>query len=322
MKSFKTKRFTQLIVGASFAIAISAASATAGINSEYLYNLSNFSGKVPYNEVRLHVDRARDEVYVIDRGIVKVFNETGMEVYWFGDNPELGSIYDLSVDAKGDIFLLSYDFSLPADGPKFWITRCNYRGDLKETITVSGFSREFPQFFPNRLFVREGRLILASTNKMQAIFADIKGVFQKGYDFAQILEISEKDRPDTEIFGFNMDRSGNMLFTVPVLFKAYVVSPDGKVIGSFGKSGSAPGRFGIVSGIAADDNGNYLVVERLRSVVMVFDNEFRFLKEFGYRGDKPGNLIRPNELAVGNSGKLYVTQLRNRGVSVFLLSSN
>jgi hypothetical protein len=64
------------------------------------------------------------------------------------------------------------------------------------------------------------------------------------------------------------------------------------------------------------------VVERLRSVVMVYDREFRFLQEFGYRGSKPGNLIRPNEVAVGNSGKLYVTQVMNRGVSVFTVTTD
>ncbi len=157
---------------------------------------------------------------------------------------------------------------------------------------------------------------------MQAVVTDRNGVFRKGYDLANILEIPEADRPNTEIFGFSLDADGNMLFTVPVLFKAYVVSPEGKVTGSFGKAGSAPGMFGVVSGIAKDDQGNYLVVERLRSVVMVFDKEFRFLQEFGYRGDKPGNLIRPSELAVGNAGKLYVTQVRNRGVSVFSIVSD
>jgi len=157
---------------------------------------------------------------------------------------------------------------------------------------------------------------------MTVVVTDRKGAFRKGYNLADIIEIPEKDRPDTEIFGFSLDRAGNMLFTVPVLPKAFVVTPDGKVAGSFGKAGSAPGLFGIVSGIVADDQGNYLVVERLRSVVMIFDKEFRFLKEFGYRGDKPGNLIRPSELALGNSGKLYVTQLRNRGVSVFSITSD
>jgi sugar lactone lactonase YvrE len=172
------------------------------------------------------------------------------------------------------------------------------------------------------MFYRDGKFLFLSSSKMQVVITDKRGAFQRGYDLANILEIPEKDRPNIEIFGFNLDSEGNMIFTVPVLFKAYIVTPDGKMSGSFGKAGSAPGMFGVVSGIARDDQGNYLVVERLRSVVMVFDKEFRFLHEFGYQGEKPENLIRPNELAVGNAGTLYVTQMRKRGVSVFSVSSN
>jgi hypothetical protein len=172
------------------------------------------------------------------------------------------------------------------------------------------------------MFYRDGEFLFLSSSKMQVVVTDRNGVFRKGFDLADLLEIPEKDRPNTEIFGFNLDSEGNMLFTVPVLFSAYIVSPEGKMAGSFGKAGSAPGMFGVVSGIAKDDQGNYLVVERLRSVVMVFDKEFRFLREFGYRGDKPANLIRPNEIAVGNAGKLYVTQVRERGVAVFSVTSN
>jgi hypothetical protein len=172
------------------------------------------------------------------------------------------------------------------------------------------------------MFYRDGKYLFLGSSSMQVVVTDRNGVFQRGYNLADILEIPEKDRPDTEIFGFSLDAEGNMLFTVPVLFKAYVVTPEGKLAGSFGKAGSAPGLFGIVSGIARDDRGSYLVVERLRSVVMIFDKEFRFVQEFGYRGDKPANLIRPNELAFGNGGKLYVTQLRNRGVSVFAVTTD
>jgi hypothetical protein len=290
---------------------------TAQVKPTFLYSLSNFSGKIPYSDVRLRVDRARDEIYAIDRGVVRIFNETGMEVYWFGDDAALGSIYDLAIDEKGDISLLSYDLSNPVEGPKFWITRCNYRGDAKDSIAVTGLPEEYSGIHPNALFFREEEFFLVSTTQMKGVVIDRSGAFRKGYDFARILEIPEKDRLGTEITGFSLDRSGNMLLTLTVLFKAFVVSPDGKVTGAFGKAGSAPGMFGIVGGIVADDYGNYLVVERLRSVVMVFDKEFRFLHEFGYRGDKPGNLIRPSELAVGNSGKLYVTQSRNMGVSVF-----
>jgi len=298
------------------------AQASADVGSAYLYSLANFFGKIPYNDVRVRVDKGRDEVYVVERGLVRVFNEYGMEFYWFGDNPELESIYDLAVDEAGDLFLLSFAIVSNPETPVYLLIRCNYRGDVKEKMTVTGIPAGFPGFFPTHMFYRDGQFLFLNSNKMRVVVTDRKGVFQKGYDLADIVEIPEKDRPNTEIFGFNLDSEGNMLFTVALLHKVFVVSPDGKVTASFGKAGSAPGLFGIVGGIAKDDWGNYLVVERLRSVVMVFDKEFQFLKEFGYRGDKPGNLMRPNEVVVGKAGKIFVNQLRSRGVSVFSVTSN
>src|SRR3972149_143104 len=318
---FQKAKYLVIALAASLFLAPFPAQASAGVKSTFLYSLANFHGKLPYNEVRVRVDRARDEVYVVERGIVRVFNESGMEFFWFGDNAELESIYDLAVDEEGDVSLLSFNLTHPED-PRYFLIRCNYRGDVKEKLTLSGLPVEFSRFFPNYMFYRDGKFLFLSSSKMQVVVTDKRGVFRRGYDLADILEVSEKDRSNTEIFGFNLDPDGNMLFTVPVMSKAFVVSPEGKVIGSFGKAGSAPGLFGIVSGIARDDQGNYLVVERLRSVVMVFDQEFRFLKEFGYTGEKPGNLIQPSEVAVGDAGKLYVTQVRDRGGSVFSVTSN
>jgi hypothetical protein len=172
------------------------------------------------------------------------------------------------------------------------------------------------------MLYRDGNFILVNMNIAKAVVTDKRGVYLKGFNFLEIIELPDKERSDKEIFGFGMDRAGNMLFTIPVLFKAYIVSPEGMMTASFGKAGSAPGMFGVVSGIDVDDLGNYLVVERLRSVVMVFDKNFQFLKEFGYRGTRPENLIQPNDLVVGNAGKLYVNQVRDRGVSVFSLASD
>jgi hypothetical protein len=310
-----------LVLAASLLLVPFPAHASAGVEAAYLYSFANFSGKIPYNDVRIRVDKVRDEAYVVERDIVRVFNENGMEFFWFGDNPELESIFDLAVDEVGDLFLLSLASSNP-ESPQYFLIRCNYRGDVKEKMTVTGQPAGLSGFVPTHMFYRAGYFLFLSSTKMQVVVTDRKGVFQKSYDLAEIIEIPAKDRPNTEIFGFNLDSEGNMLFTVSVLYKAFVVSPDGKVTATFGKAGSAPGLFGVVGGIAKDDQGNYLVVERLRSVVMVFNKDFQFLKEFGYRGDKPGNLIRPNEVAVGKAGKIFVSQLRNRGVSVFSVTDN
>jgi hypothetical protein len=98
------------------------------------------------------------------------------------------------------------------------------------------------------------------------------------------------------------------------------MTPD-KHVQAFGARGSSPGKFNVVSGIAADDKGNIYLTDTLRCVVMVFDKELNFRKEFGFRGLEPGNLIAPMELAV-NSDRVYVAQTRSRGVSVYRMFMN
>ena len=58
----------------------------------------------------------------------------------------------------------------------------------------------------------------------------------------------------------------------------------------------------------------------LKSAIIVFDPEYQFVKEFGYRGSGPGNIAAPNELAMSDD-KLFVGQTPRRGVSVFQVAS-
>jgi hypothetical protein len=62
------------------------------------------------------------------------------------------------------------------------------------------------------------------------------------------------------------------------------------------------------------------VSDRLKSAVLIFDKNFKFVKEFGYRGRKPHNLISPRDLSLDAKGRLYVSQLSSRGVSVFKIT--
>jgi DNA-binding beta-propeller fold protein YncE len=100
------------------------------------------------------------------------------------------------------------------------------------------------------------------------------------------------------------------------------MQPDGQ-FEVFGTSGGARGKFGVVAGIEADEHGNIYVADRLRSVVLIFDDEFNFQTEMGYRGGAPHNLVVPDDLAVdARNNKLYVSQAANLGVSVFKLRFN
>jgi DNA-binding beta-propeller fold protein YncE len=109
-----------------------------------------------------------------------------------------------------------------------------------------------------------------------------------------------------------------MLMTVPVLFRAFVLSPDG-TMNWFGKASSAPGGFNIAGGIARDSRGNFLIIDRLKGAVQIFDAKFAFVTQFSTRGYKPGQLIFPDDLAVDGRDRVYVTQMGKRGISVFTL---
>jgi sugar lactone lactonase YvrE len=238
-----------------------------------------------------------------------------MEIYRFGDDLELGHIIDIAVDQKGDILLLAYKES------KGGIVLCNYRGEPKSEIELKDFPPEFSGFAPNRMIYHDGNLYLASLMGLTVVVTDLKGSFKKGYDLFTLLELDEKDRGNVEIIGFSVDKEGNILLTIPVLFRAYVLSPDGKM-NSFGKPGSAPGKFNIIAGIARDSKGNYIVIDKLKCAVMVFDKNFKLLTQFATRGYKPGYLIAPDDIAIDNGDRIYVTQVAKKGVSVFRLIYN
>jgi hypothetical protein len=289
------------------------------VEASFLYTLSDFTGPLLIGGGRIFVDKDRDEAYIMYQNVVRIFNENGLETYRFNEDNSLGRLSALAVDRDGTIFFLSYN-----DRGEYGIIRCNYRGEPTGRIEVTGLPSDFADhqnFSPNHMAYREGQFYLADARTLRIAVADRNGQVQKTYDLIPILDLKEKDRADLEMGSFSVDSERNMLFTIPVLFSATVLSPEGTVR-NFGQPGSIPGKFGIASSIVADNKGNYLVADKLKSVISVFNKGTQFLMEFGGRGNGPDNLIVPDVLAVDGSDKVYVTQGGNRGVSVFRLNYN
>ena len=294
-------------------------SAQAAVKGSFLYNLSNFTGPIPYNWSRIFTDKERNEIYVLYQNTVRVFNESGMEIYRFGDDLDLGQIVDVAVDKNGDILLLTYK---QTEGQTVGgIIQCNYRGEPKSNIELKNLPSQFSNFSPNRMIYQDGNIYLASSMGLNVVIADHQGNFKKGYDLLSLLELEEKDRGNVEIWGFSLDKEGNILFTVPTLFRACILSQDGKLTW-FGRPGSTAGKFNVIAGIVRDSKGNYLVVDKLKCAVMVFDQNFKFTSQFSQRGYKPGYLIAPDDIAIDNGDRIYVTQAARKGVSVFKLTYN
>jgi DNA-binding beta-propeller fold protein YncE len=329
--------------------------AAAELQAVYQYPLSNFSGLVPSLLASLAIDQERNEIYVLNPhgSEIRIFNESGMEIYNFGEDGPLSNAIDIAVGADGDIFVL------PRLSKQTALLRCNYRGELVSEIILKNVPAEFSsRIKPGKVVFSDGLLYLADLNAMRIMVVKTDGVFQRGYDLRaiitsktkssfveqrlaltedgmkkealkqrQLTQMAEeeqkqlKDINDIDMSGFNVDGHGRMLFTVPSIFTVGRLSSDGE-LNMFGQPGSGPGKFGVVSGISADEQDNIYVADKLRCVVMIFDQNFQLMAEFGQRGYQPQDLIVPNDLVVDTDGKVYVSQAANRGVNVYKITSN
>ena len=255
-------------------LGIVAVDVQAEVQTDYIYSLSNCAGLVHSNLARIHFDEDRKELYVTDMGDggVRIFNAQGMEIYRFGDDWNLGSIIAAVVRENGDILVLNQTIS------KNTIYRCNYRGELKAEFSLKRLPSGFESFSPSSMIYRHKQLYLLDNSAMRLLVTDPSGVALMGYDLAALTEIDEKKRIQTAIGGFSVDHEKNILFTVPVLFSAFKLTPEGKLSG-FGRPGSAPGRFNNTGGIVADDRGFYYVSDRLKHAILIFDKNYQFVKE-------------------------------------------
>ena len=159
----------------------------------------------------------------------------------------------------------------------------NFRGEFKRRIEPRGLPAELPMpFLANAIGWAQGNVYLADLGGMRVVVLGMDGSFVAYHDLAKLCDV-EKNRTDNGLKGFRVASNGDILFTVQPLFRAFVLQTDG-VLQGFGVRGSAPGKFNIVSGIARDERGYYYVSDILKSAVLVFDKNFRWVKEFGYRG--------------------------------------
>lgn len=313
-------RITNIMIFAVlvFAAITSSRTAAAQVKVDYIYNLATFEGEVPYSGARLFVDNKQDEVYVCYGDGVSIFSPSGMEVYTFGDGGELGSVGGGAVDKDGNIFLLTLHY-LGGGKTKNELTLCNYRGEPITKVALKGIPPEFGDFSPEKIVRNGDRLYLADLTSMKVVVADRTGKYLDSYDIASILGLSAKKVADSGMSGFNVDKDGNLFFTISVFFQAYKLTPDRK-LSSWGAPGGAPGKFNVVTDIATDDKGNIYVVDTLKAAVQVFDKDFHFVTQFGGRGWDPGDLIAPQGIVIDSKGMAYVSQSANRGVNVYKIT--
>jgi hypothetical protein len=305
-------RFARFLLVAA-ALCVGTASA---LEAEYQWNLATFSGVIRSDGVVLRYDPKEDELYAIDHGIVRIFGKTGMQIHTFGEDRRIFPVQDLAALEDGELLVIGAGK----------IVRCNYRGEPVAEWQVRDAPAELKGFAPEAIRTVAGNVFLADMRSSRVVVTDMSGAYLRSYDVAALLKpfatpdrkragIAQRAPREVQVRGFGVSADESLLFAAPTEFRAFVISRDGQVR-TFGQRGGAPGMFNVAIAIDGDDQGNLYVVDILKSAVMVFDRDFNFLREFGYRGPRPDNLVAPVQVAAGG-GQAFVSQMGRRGVAVY-----
>jgi len=277
----------------------------------FAHFLSDFDGPVVLEESRIAIDPESKEVVTAYGRVVHVFNTSGMEVHKFSVPMNLGAVIGVAADGDGHIYSLAYDLEAPGDRPRWVLTRHDFRGVPKGEVALSGAPPEFDRIRPNRVVLIDDKFFLCSTLEMLVTVMNKDGSFVRGYDLARILEFSDKVG-SMELNGFSVDAEGNLLATAATVFRGWVISPEGKLLLEFGKSGSVPGTFGNCSGIARDADRRLWVADKNRAVVVVFDSRGKFL----FEADGDGRLGGAADVVLDGAGRAYVSRAGRSPVAV------
>jgi DNA-binding beta-propeller fold protein YncE len=95
--------------------------------------------------------------------------------------------------------------------------------------------------------------------------------------------------------------------------------PDGKLLWKIGGTqGSRPGEFGLVTDAVQDRDGHFYISEYGEfDRIQKFTEDGEFLLQWGGHGSQPGQFVRPQNMAIDDQDRIWVTDACNHRIQVF-----
>ena len=122
--------------------------------------------------------------------------------------------------------------------------------------------------------------------------------------------------PDLYINNVALMSDGNLVAATAQDETIIKLSPDGKVLSTIKNAFSAnDGSTELDMTVAVDSAGDIFVLGSFNNAVFKFSPDGKFISHFGSAGDAAGQFSAAEAIAVDNSGKVYVSDLK--GIQVF-----
>jgi DNA-binding beta-propeller fold protein YncE len=169
---------------------------------------------------------------------------------------------------------------------------------------------------PRAMAIDEQDLLYIVDMKAQIQIFDTDGNYLRGW--------RTPDHAVGKPTGLSIDRQGRVLVADTHYYQLLVYDPmsdepDGKLLQKIGGTmGSRPGEFGLVTDAVQDRHGYYYISEYGEyDRIQKFTPDGEFVLQWGGHGSAPGQFVRPQNMAIDDQDRIWVTDACNHRIQVF-----
>lgn len=249
-------------------------------------------------------DPHTEEVFVCDtrNNRILIFDGEGRFLFQISGGDIFSAPSDLAIDPDGFLVVVANHQRRSA------LIELDFDGLFLGEILLTGLPADLaePRLQSVALSPEGDRIYALDTVNLRLWITDRDGAIVGSVDLA--ADYSEKDRQDL-ILG-HVDVYGETVL-VAVTSEGQIASYelDGTARSRVGEPGTAPCKLGRPVAAALADNGELVIVDKQRMVILRWNAEGdRCLGEYYGLGNRPGYLYFPMDLALDGAGQLYVTQ--------------
>lgn len=249
------------------------------------------------------VDHATGEIFVADtRGNrILIFDPEGLFSYQIVGGGDFSAPRGIAVDPEGLLLIIANRERRPA------ILELDFDGLFRRPLPLTGLPADVREPAPSSIAVSPSgdRLYVVDNANLRLWIADRDGGLLGSVDFG--AEVDEDLRRDL-ILG-KVDVYGDaVVIAEPTLGQVRIFELDGSARGRIGLKGTAPCRLGFPVAAALDRDGNLLVIDQQRMVLMRWSQQNRCLAEYIGGGAAPGFLYYPMDMALDAQGRVLIAQ--------------